>query len=87
MRNEDPNAASPEDGALDLGKRVEERFGVLPNFFRLAPETPEIIEKLWGFAQAAYLDNPLPPFLKSAFSSTCRAFVQSVTVLLDRSVS
>ena len=34
----------------DLEGRVEERFGVLPNFFRLAPETPEIIEKLWGFA-------------------------------------
>jgi two-component system, NarL family, sensor kinase len=32
---------------------------VLPNFFRLSPETPEITEKLWGFAQAAYLDNPL----------------------------
>src|SRR6202035_5176758 len=44
--------------------RVAERFGVLPNFFRLAPETPEIIEKLWGFAQAAYLDNPLPSVFK-----------------------
>ena len=43
---------------------VEERFGVLPNFFRLAPETPEITEKLWGFAQAAYLDNPLPSVFK-----------------------
>ena len=48
----------------ELGKRVEERFGVLPNFFRLAPETPEITEKLWGFAQAAYLDNPLPSVFK-----------------------
>src|SRR6202041_3900748 len=47
-----------------LEKRVAERFGVLPNFFRLAPETPEIIEKLWGFAQAAYLDNPLPSVFK-----------------------
>ena len=34
------------------------------NFFRLAPETPEIIEKLWGFAQAAYLDSPLPSLFK-----------------------
>ena len=50
--------------ASDLGNRVKERFGVLPNFFRLAPETPEITEKLWGFAQAAYLDNPLPSVLK-----------------------
>src|ERR1700678_530591 len=47
-----------------LEKRVGERFGVLPNFFRLAPETPEIAEKLWGFAQAAYLDNPLPSVFK-----------------------
>ncbi|PYY11003.1 MAG: hypothetical protein DMG69_05005 [Acidobacteria bacterium] len=46
--------------ARELGKQIEERFGVLPNFFRLAPETPEITEKLWGFARAAYLDNPLP---------------------------
>jgi PAS domain S-box-containing protein len=48
----------------ELEKRVEARLGILPNFFRLAPETPEIIEKLWGFAQAAYLDNPLPSVFK-----------------------
>jgi PAS domain S-box-containing protein len=48
----------------ELEKRVEERFGVLPNFFLLAAETPEITEKLWGFAQAAYLDNPLPSVFK-----------------------
>jgi PAS domain S-box-containing protein len=47
-----------------LSARVEGRFGVLPNFFRLAPETPEITEKLWGFAQAAYLDNPMPSVFK-----------------------
>jgi PAS domain S-box-containing protein len=53
------------DGAMsELEKRVEERFGVLPNFFRLAPETPDIAEKLWGFAQVAYLDNPLPSVFK-----------------------
>jgi PAS domain S-box-containing protein len=50
--------------ASELEERVGERFGVLPNFFRLAPETPEITEKLWGFAQAAYLDNPLPSIFK-----------------------
>jgi PAS domain S-box-containing protein len=48
----------------ELEKCVGKRFGVLPNFFRLAPETPEITEKLWGFAQAAYLDNPLPSLFK-----------------------
>ena len=54
----------PRTGASALEKSVEDRFGVLPNFFRLTPETPEIIEKLWGFAQAAYLDNPLPSIFK-----------------------
>jgi len=52
------------NAATRLENRVEQRFGVLPNFFRLAPETPEIIEKLWGFAEVAYLDNPLPSLFK-----------------------
>jgi len=43
---------------------VEDRFGVLPNFFRLAPDTPEVAENLWGFAKFGYLDNPLPSLLK-----------------------
>jgi PAS domain S-box-containing protein len=52
------------NAASDLANSVERRFGVFPNFFRLAPETPEITEKLWAFAQAAYLDNPLPSIFK-----------------------
>lgn len=63
MPNGDKSAFG--EGTLpELGKRVEERFGILPNFFCLSPETPEITEKLWGFAQAAYLDNPLPSLFK-----------------------
>jgi PAS domain S-box-containing protein len=58
------NAQSASTTAPDLQRRVHERFGVLPNFFRLSPETPEITEKLWGFAEAAYLDNPLPSVFK-----------------------
>jgi PAS domain S-box-containing protein len=58
------NAQSTSATAPDLQRRVNERFGVLPNFFRLSPETPEITEKLWGFAEAAYLDNPLPSVFK-----------------------
>jgi PAS domain S-box-containing protein len=57
-------AQSASTIASELQRRVNERFGVLPNFFRLSPETPEITEKLWGFAQAAYLDNPLPSVFK-----------------------
>jgi PAS domain S-box-containing protein len=55
---------SANTSAQELQRRVNERFGVLPNFFRISPETPEITEKLWGFAQAAYLDNPLPSVFK-----------------------
>src|ERR1700739_4213283 len=48
--------------AAELG--IEERFGVLPNFFGLTPDTPAITEKLGGLAQSAYLDNPLPSLFK-----------------------
>src|ERR1700686_4456116 len=61
---DNPTSESKGETVPDLGKRVEDRFGVLPNFFRLARETPEITEKLWGFAEAAYLDNPLPSVFK-----------------------
>src|SRR5256885_11662080 len=65
LRKERQNPSeSGRNEASELQDRVKERFGVLPNFFRLAPETPEITEKLWGFAQAAYLDNPLPSVFK-----------------------
>jgi PAS domain S-box-containing protein len=53
-----------DNAASELKERVAQRFGVLPNFFRLAPEAPEITERMWGFAQAAYLDNPLPSLFK-----------------------
>src|ERR1700709_1919946 len=43
---------------------VAKRFGVLPNFFRLTSGDPKITENLWGFAQFAYLDNPLPSLFK-----------------------
>jgi PAS domain S-box-containing protein len=62
MASDNPQSASTI--APDLNERVSERFGLLPNFFRASPETPEITEKLWGFAQAAYLDNPLPSVFK-----------------------
>jgi PAS domain S-box-containing protein len=47
-----------------LESRIDARFGVLPNFFRLTTDDPKITENLWGFAQFAYLDNPLPSLFK-----------------------
>jgi signal transduction histidine kinase len=43
---------------------VAQRFGILPNFFRSAEAAPELIEELWAFAKAGYLDNPMPPLFK-----------------------
>jgi hypothetical protein len=44
--------------------KVADRFGVLPNFFCSATAAPALIERLWDFAQSAYLDSPLPSLFK-----------------------
>ena len=43
---------------------VQKRFRLVPNFFVSTPEAPEVIEKLWDFARAAYLDDPMPTLFK-----------------------
>jgi two-component sensor histidine kinase len=45
-------------------RRVAGRFGLVPHFFSSAPDAPELIEHLWGFAEAAYLNNPIPAVFK-----------------------
>lgn len=47
-----------------LESEVSARLGLIPNFFRLTTDDPDITESLWGFTQFAYLDNPLPSLLK-----------------------
>jgi PAS domain S-box-containing protein len=62
-----PSAVSRTQGvreAPEVEREVERRIGVLPNFFRVGADTPDIRANLWGFAQAAYLDNPLPSLFK-----------------------
>lgn len=49
---------------MSLENEIGRRFGVLPNFFRLAVRDPTIAANLWGFAKFAYLDNPLPSLFK-----------------------
>jgi PAS domain S-box-containing protein len=43
---------------------VTSRFGVLPNFFCSAPAAEELVQQLWQFAKAGYLDCPLPSLFK-----------------------
>jgi signal transduction histidine kinase/ActR/RegA family two-component response regulator len=59
----DPKSADGKGDSL-LQAEVRERFGVLPNFFCLGGDAPEITANLWGFARFAYLDNPLPSLFK-----------------------
>jgi PAS domain S-box-containing protein len=47
-----------------LQTEIQGRFGLLPNFFQLARQSPETMANLWGFARFAYLDNPLPSLFK-----------------------
>src|SRR5215472_8580984 len=52
------------DSRAAFEAEVEGRFGLLPNFFRSSLAAPELIEDLWGFAKAAYLDSPIPSLFK-----------------------
>ncbi len=54
----------PRTSDTALHAEVEDRFGVVPNFFRLSSDAPEITANLWGFAKFGYLDNPLPSLFK-----------------------
>jgi PAS domain S-box-containing protein len=47
-----------------LEEHIAKRFGVMPNFFRLASKEPDVAANLWGYAKFGYLDNPLPSLFK-----------------------
>jgi PAS domain S-box-containing protein len=58
-------------------KQVQERFGLVPNFFLSAAAAPGLVAELWRFAESAYIDNPLPSLFKERLfvhlSRFCRA--------------
>lgn len=75
----------------DFETEVASRFGILPNFFRSAAAAPELIQQLWGFAKAGYLDNPMPSLFKerlfvwlSRFCPMRYCIVRHVGFLLGR---
>jgi two-component sensor histidine kinase len=60
-----PGASPPENADHEAFEReVASRFGLVPNFFRSAPDAPFVIRELWLFAKSAYLDNPIPSLFK-----------------------
>ena len=61
MNSTHPKLAAP---GTSFEQEVAGRFGLLPNFFCSAADAPGLIQELWSFAKAAYLDNPLPSAFK-----------------------
>jgi len=60
-----PDAAGLQKPAQEAFEReVAARFGLVPNFFRSAPDAPFVAHELWRFAKAAYLDAPIPTLFK-----------------------
>ena len=57
-------AKSRKTGHEDFETEVAARFGLVPNFFRSAPDAPFIVHELWRFAKSAYLDTPIPTLFK-----------------------
>jgi two-component sensor histidine kinase len=56
--------SNPPVDQQDFAQEVTSRFGLMPSFFLSAEEAPEMVERLWDFAKAAYLDNPIPSLFK-----------------------
>jgi hypothetical protein len=57
-------AKSRRTAQEDFETEVTSRFGLVPNFFRSAPDAPLLIHELWRFAKSAYLDTPIPTLFK-----------------------
>jgi signal transduction histidine kinase len=48
----------------ELRQRIAARFGLVPSFFMLASESPAIVGAMFGMAEFAYFDSPLPGLFK-----------------------
>ena len=53
-----PASSSPQGtNQEDFEREVAARFGLVPNFFRSAPDAPLVIRELWLFALFVYLSR------------------------------
>jgi hypothetical protein len=61
-----PKTSEPtqDNNQQEFERQVAERFGLVPNFFRSAPDAPFVVRELWMFAKSAYLDSPVPTLFK-----------------------
>src|ERR1700687_35534 len=56
-----PGTSNPQNIERE---EFERGFGLVPNFFRSAPDAPHVARELWAFAKSAYLDTPIPTLFK-----------------------
>jgi hypothetical protein len=66
----------PSTEQQSFHQEVANRFGLVPNFFISAKDAPELIERLWDFAKAGYLDNPIPLLFKESLFVLCLAVLR-----------
>jgi two-component sensor histidine kinase len=59
-----PGSLPPDPSQEEFEREVAARFGLVPNFFRSAPDAPFVTRELWAFAKSAYLDAPIPTLFK-----------------------
>jgi two-component sensor histidine kinase len=60
----DTSKLTKDTSQEEFERQVAERFGLVPNFFRSAPDAPVVVRELWLFAKSAYLDTPIPTLFK-----------------------
>lgn len=83
-----PEAGGSQKPAQEAFEReVAARFGLVPNFFRSAPDAPFVVHELWRFAKAAYLDAPFRPSSRNDFLSTSRGSARCAIASPDTAVS
>jgi hypothetical protein len=79
--------AEPSDSMTAFEAEVIGRFDILLNFFRSAIPVPELIQDVWSFAKAGYLDKPIPTLFKGRLFVTFRDLGRPVLPSLLRHAS
>ena len=83
-----PGPSRPQNTSQeDFEREVAARFGIVPNFFRSAPDAPLVIRELWLFALSAYLDSPIPTLFKERLFVYLSAFAKFATASRDIAAS
>jgi hypothetical protein len=78
-----PRTSNPQNiEREEFEREVATRFGLVPNFFRSAPDARE----LWAFAKSAYLDTPIPtlplPFTQTFAPNSAQKPEPSLEVII-----